>query len=146
MASGYYKKRLHNKDVRPRMLALNDRVLVYYDKCYLYTLRLCDGQCIGHVNVHAQISSIALCRDQRTVVVGCEDYDTLLQYHLNDIDLSPREQQPPSIAPTTWPLVTLWQEQMVAVAGNAATPSPGASPAPGTIKAWGSGGRSISFR
>ena len=83
MATGYYKKRLHNKDVRPRLLALHDRVVVYFDRCFLYALRLCDGVCIGHVNVHASIATVALCPDARTLVIGCRD-GSLLSYVIID--------------------------------------------------------------
>src|SRR5690606_20060456 len=61
--------------------------------------------------------------------------------------ISPREQQPPSMASTMLPLLTLWQEQMVAARGSAAGPSFVAPPATaGRIRDSGLAGRSIPFR
>lgn len=85
MATGFYVKCLNNapEDCRPRKLALRGKVALYYDKCYLFALRISDGECIGHVNVHGQITSLTLCHDERTIVLGCED-GSLVSYVLID--------------------------------------------------------------
>ena len=80
MANGFYTRQLlRDSKVHPRLLALQDRVLVYFDKCYLFVIRVRDGKCIGNVNVHGQISAVGVAYDERTLVVGCED-GALLSY------------------------------------------------------------------
>ncbi|MCY1441328.1 hypothetical protein D9M71_576400 [compost metagenome] len=53
--------------------------------------------------------------------------------------------QPLSIAAHTAPLLTLWQEQMVALSGSASAPKAGAPPPCGRISAAGSAGRAMPF-
>ncbi|MNE91967.1 hypothetical protein D3C80_1896420 [compost metagenome] len=61
-------------------------------------------------------------------------------------DLSrPRSVQPPSMAEQMAPLVTLWQEQTVAVSGKAPGPRVGAPSDEGRISAAGSEGNAIAF-
>ena len=83
MGTGYYVKQLSEKPVRPRRLALNGKMLLYYHGSYLYALRMLDGACVGHVNVHGQITVVEICKDERTILVGCKD-GAVMSYILVD--------------------------------------------------------------
>ena len=86
MGTGYFKKNVAltgKTAVRPRLMALNDQVLIYAERLHVWAVRIADGACIGHVHVHGHVSCVALCHDMRTIVVGCED-GSLVSYVLID--------------------------------------------------------------
>lgn len=86
MGTGYYVKRLHNKDVRPQRLALNSKVAVYFNRSFIYAIRINDGVQIGSVDVHGTITCLEVCHDERTVVAGCKD-GALVSYVIIDDQL-----------------------------------------------------------
>ena len=73
MGTGYYVKQLQENGVCPRCLALNGKIVLYYEGSCLYGLRMADGTRIGHIDAHADISSLTVCGDERTILVGCKD-------------------------------------------------------------------------
>ena len=56
-----------------------------------------------------------------------------------------RSPQPPSMAEQIAPLLTLWQEQIMAVSGSASAPRTGAPSDSGRINVDGSAGRAMPF-
>ena len=84
MRTGYYRSHIPGPaGVRPRCLALNDTVLLYHDRCFLYAVRMRDGRCTAQLHAHAGIACVRVAADGCTVVVGCED-GRLLSYVLVD--------------------------------------------------------------
>lgn len=67
----------------PQCLALNGTAVVYYKGSVLYVLRVRDAALLARCEVHAAICHVALCSDQRTLLVGCLD-GTLASYVLVD--------------------------------------------------------------
>ena len=62
-----------------------------YEGLHLYAIRVADCKVIGHVDCHTVITCLKLCRDQRTLVVGCED-GSLVSYVIVDpyLDYMPK--------------------------------------------------------
>ena len=112
MGTGYFVKQIHDKAVPPRKLALNGKVALYYNKCFLYAIRLFDGRCIGHVNVHGQISCMELCHDERTIILGCED-GSLVSYVLIDQAFDDLVDVLPKVLSRQSPLKTTQQSALV---------------------------------
>ncbi|OWF48845.1 NACHT and WD repeat domain-containing protein 2-like [Mizuhopecten yessoensis] len=80
-----YRGKLPNPGVRPSLTALNDSVVVYYNECVLYVVRVSDGKQIAKCNVHAKVCHLHLCKNDRTFIVGCSD-GTIASYVLIDPD------------------------------------------------------------
>ena len=83
MTTGYFVKQLIEDSVHPQRLALDGRVLVYFENNYLFAVRLVDGIEIARCDVHSSISCVEVGKDDRTVVAGCHD-GTIVSYVLID--------------------------------------------------------------
>lgn len=89
---GCYVGQLPKQNSPPRAIALNGTVVVYYDRSVLSAYRLSSGEPIASCDVHSNICSLRLSRDQRTLVVGCED-GSIASYVLID----PKAEDPNSV-------------------------------------------------
>lgn len=113
MATGYYMKRIHQTEgVVPRRLALGGSVALYYDKCHMYAIRVSDARVIGHVNVHGQISCLEIGKDERTVILGCED-GSLISYVLIDELIDTAEEVLPNMLSRQAPLQSFINSTLV---------------------------------
>ncbi|XP_041358187.1 NACHT and WD repeat domain-containing protein 2-like [Gigantopelta aegis] len=65
--------RLPNPGTPPRLLALNNSMVVYFKETRLVVIRLADAVTIADCDIHGTPCHIALCADQRTTITGCQD-------------------------------------------------------------------------
>ncbi|XP_064605735.1 NACHT and WD repeat domain-containing protein 2-like [Liolophura sinensis] len=65
----------------PRSLALNGKVVVFADGSILRVFRLENMEALVTCETHAEITTLKICDDDRTLVLGCND-GTLLSYIL----------------------------------------------------------------
>ncbi|KAK3089761.1 hypothetical protein FSP39_006292 [Pinctada imbricata] len=70
---GCYTGQLPSPGTPPKLIALRNSVAVYFKNDIISAIRITDGRVIARCNVHANINTLKLCRDDRTIVVGCED-------------------------------------------------------------------------
>lgn len=89
---GCYVGQLQKQNSPPRVIALNGAVVVYYDGSVLSAYRLGSGEIIASCDVHSNICCLHLSRDERTLVVGCED-GAIASYVLID----PKTEDPNSV-------------------------------------------------
>ncbi|XP_061175047.1 NACHT and WD repeat domain-containing protein 2-like [Saccostrea echinata] len=92
LREGCYIGQLPKQNSPPRVIALNGTVVIYYDRSVLSAYRLSSGEIIAHCDVHSNICCLKLSRDQRTLVVGCED-GSIASYVLID----PRVEDPDTV-------------------------------------------------
>ena len=62
---------LPNPGSPPRLLALNNSVVVYFSHTRLVTVRLADGLALADCDVHGTPCHVTLGTDSRTVITGC---------------------------------------------------------------------------
>ena len=80
---GCYTGQLPCQDYAPVLIALNNTVAIYFNDNSISAVRITDGKLIARCDVHAKVCKLKLCRDDRTVIVGCED-GTIASYVLID--------------------------------------------------------------
>ena len=80
---GQYVAQLQNPSVPPRLIAMYGNALIYYKGSKVYVMSLRSGEIIACVEVHATISTVILCSDQCTIMVGCTD-GSIVSYVLID--------------------------------------------------------------
>ena len=90
MGNGFFLKRLTTTTMRPRRLALDGRVVLYAEGCVLLAVRLSDGRQVARVNLHGQVTTLEVCHDERTIMLGCAD-GSLLSYVLVDVAIEGAE-------------------------------------------------------
>ncbi|XP_067678714.1 NACHT and WD repeat domain-containing protein 2-like [Haliotis asinina] len=83
LMSGDYTSQILNPPSVPKALLLDGYVVVYFEGSMIYAIRICDSQVIAKCEVHATICSLTLCKDDRTLIVGCTD-GTVVSYVLID--------------------------------------------------------------
>lgn len=83
ISEGFYVGQVPNMGTKPQVLALDGRVVLYFKGTEIYAVRIQDGQLIAKCNVHSQLCYLTLCKDERTIIAGCED-GTIASYILVD--------------------------------------------------------------
>ncbi|XP_046361638.2 NACHT and WD repeat domain-containing protein 2-like [Haliotis rufescens] len=81
--SGEYTDQIANPPSVPKVLVLDGSVVVYFKGSMIYAIRICDSEIIAQCDVHAPVCSLTLCKDDRTLIVGCTD-GALVSYVLID--------------------------------------------------------------
>lgn len=89
---GCYVGQLQKQNSPPRAIALKGTVVIYYDKSVLSAYRISSGEIIASCDVHSNICSLKLGKDERTLVVGCQD-GSIASYVLID----PKVEDPNSV-------------------------------------------------
>ena len=85
LTEAYYLGQLPNPGSSPMGVALNGTVALYYKGNKLYVVRLMDGKQIAKCNVHGEICHLHVSKNDRTVIVGCND-GTIASYAVIDPD------------------------------------------------------------
>jgi len=80
---GRYLTSLPDPGVPPTAVVLNGGAVLYYENTHLFAVSLRTGKQIARCEVHAAISNITVCSDQRTLIVGCFD-GTVVSYVIID--------------------------------------------------------------
>ena len=88
--SGFFVKQIFTEELRPRALALNGEIVLFFQNTMLFAVRLKDCKPIGSVNVHKEITTVVICHDWRSVVVGCKD-GSILSYAVLDLELDEKK-------------------------------------------------------
>ncbi|XP_053395169.1 NACHT and WD repeat domain-containing protein 2-like [Mercenaria mercenaria] len=88
--NGSYAAQLPDPGTPPNNLALFGNAVIYFKGSQLYVLSIVTGKQIAKCEVHSSISHIAVCSDQRTIVVGCHD-GTIVSYILIDATIEDAE-------------------------------------------------------